>query len=273
MLGQQFDLISDIHVDFWVNQDNKRMSDFVRSLLPTTPSRVLVIAGDIGHYNSQNELLLNELKHYYEFIILTFGNHDLYLISKQMSGKYKHDSLLRKADMKKRSDKIKGVTYLDGNTVTINGITYGGTGMWYDYSYARLTFNTPLEILYKLWLTSSNDANFVKGQAHDIARFAEIERVKLRNIIDQTDVIITHVGPDWSQLIDEYQGDLFTSFYYFDGQEFFSHIKEKTWCYGHTHVRYDYSQHNCRFINASLGYPPVGYRHLDKINKIITVEI
>ncbi len=54
-----FDLISDIHLDFWVDYSsnhiklNKNQDNFVRLILPEAPSSTLVIAGDIGHYNKQ----------------------------------------------------------------------------------------------------------------------------------------------------------------------------------------------------------------------------
>ncbi|WP_171715754.1 hypothetical protein [Paenibacillus phytohabitans] len=65
----QFDLISDIHLDFWLKHkgptaaDNRReIKLFAESLLPRQISQVLVIARDLGHRNKQNYELLCALK-------------------------------------------------------------------------------------------------------------------------------------------------------------------------------------------------------------------
>ncbi|MBT2292076.1 metallophosphoesterase [Paenibacillus albidus] len=93
----QFDLISDVHLDFWVdNSSNQlklsnRLDQFVASLVPEFPAKTLIIAGDLGHYNKQNLMLLTKLKMYYSRILLVAGNHDYYLISKSLKNKYTHN--------------------------------------------------------------------------------------------------------------------------------------------------------------------------------------
>lgn len=57
-----FDLISDLHADFWIRngKHSKQLSIdlFVDELLPVSPSEVLVIAGELGHHNLESEILL-----------------------------------------------------------------------------------------------------------------------------------------------------------------------------------------------------------------------
>ncbi|GGF84440.1 hypothetical protein GCM10010912_32040 [Paenibacillus albidus] len=91
----QFDLISDVHLDFWVDNSgnqlklSKRLDQFVAGLVPEFPAETLIIAGDLGHYNKQNLMLLTKLKTYYSRILLVAGNHDDYLITKPLKNKYK----------------------------------------------------------------------------------------------------------------------------------------------------------------------------------------
>lgn len=258
-----FDLISDIHLDFYIDvrkseaKMRKKISEFVTSILPDESEwKVLVIAGDLGHYNHQNVFLLEELKKYYKNIVLVSGNHDYYLVSSNVQNKYKNNSMKRILEMRKNASKIEGVQYLDGQMIEIDNVKYGGVGMWYDFSYGNQFLGKSTTSLYSLWKYLMNDSKLIKGLDFGIEfNEANKEKEKLNNIIEDSDIIITHVGPDWSYIPSEYKFEDSTAFYYFDGKPYFDKIKNKVWVYGHVHYRSDYDSHNCRFINASLGYP------------------
>ncbi|WP_179212510.1 metallophosphoesterase [Brevibacillus brevis] len=82
-----FDLISDVHLDFWVKVENPlhkmvpQIKNFMKGILPDVHHKTLVTAGDLGHYNWQNKILIEELKQIYEHILIVAGNHDYYLAS------------------------------------------------------------------------------------------------------------------------------------------------------------------------------------------------
>ncbi|WGV60121.1 hypothetical protein QIH01_02985 [Brevibacillus brevis] len=151
---------------------------------------------------------------------------------------------------------LTNVHYLDGDMVEIDDITYGGVGMWYDFSYGMKELGYSEEALYSKWWDVMNDSRLIKGLLDKSFTFADEEKKKLEAIIDSSDVIITHVGGDWSNAY----RDLVSSFYYFDGSPYFSKLSGKVWCFGHTHQRSDYVAHGCRFVNAALGYPGEGKR-------------
>lgn len=261
-MNYNFDLISDIHLDFYVDirhpevKMRKRISEFVSSILPENPQKTLIIAGDLGHYNHQNIFLLEELKKFYTNIIVVSGNHDYYLVSSSVKSKYKSDSMKRIIEMKEKASRIENIYYLDGNIVEIDGVKYGGAGMWYDFSYGMSMFGKSKEGLFFKWKEVMNDSRLIKGLDF-LTDFKEAdkEKEKLDKIIEDSNVIITHVGPEWSKIPHEYKYDVATSFYYFDGRPYFEKAKDKVWVYGHVHYRNDYETHGCRFINASLGYP------------------
>lgn len=123
-----FDLISDIHLDFWVKVDSnlrkmeKKIDVFVDSLIPSSPSNVLVIAGDLGHYNNQNVIMLRSLMRCYESIVMVRGNHDLYLVSGKQSKKYKWLSENRWREMKDFANQLPGLFVLEGDTIALEGI-------------------------------------------------------------------------------------------------------------------------------------------------------
>lgn len=272
---KQFDLISDTHIDFWVNMDSNqpkmknKLKEFTKRLLPDNTSDVLVIAGDLGHYNKQNLIFLNILKETYKKILLVEGNHDLYMISRNIKEKYKNNSSNRINEMKQLASQIEGVHYLDGNIIEIDEIKFSGTGMWYDFTYGTKELNIDKSDVFEAWEDYMNDGVYIKGIENRPYKKFEIEKEKLEKIIYKSDVIITHVGPDWSNITQKYKNDICTSFYYFDGNEYFQYLNEKIWCFGHTHEHYNYIKDGCRFINNALGYP----NENSDIKKIINVSL
>src|SRR5690606_37953697 len=104
------------------------------AITPEFPSPILVIAGDLGHCNTQSKLLLTYLAENYENVLFCFGNHDLYLFSSDEYVGFK-DSADRWESLKADVQHIPNIIALDGNTVTIQGVTFGGSGLWYDFTY------------------------------------------------------------------------------------------------------------------------------------------
>lgn len=256
-----FDLISDIHLDFWVenssnhSKQDSRLEDFLRNILPEVTSNILVIAGDLGHYNKQNFRLLEKLKKHYKYILLVPGNHDYYLVTNSIKNKYKRNSMNRYFEMKTMAEQLDGVFFLDGNKIKLDEIVFGGCGMWYDFEYGLKKLNSDWDSIFDNWKSISNDAKLIEGLPRRIEAMFKEERLKLQRILVDADVVITHIAPDWSRVPVDIEMELFNSFYYFDGTEYFQTLNGRIWCYGHLHKRMDYINSGCRFINASLGYP------------------
>ncbi|WP_339173138.1 metallophosphoesterase [Paenibacillus sp. FSL H7-0943] len=250
--GPAFDLISDVHLDFYVSNTNanrleQRINRFVEGILPDDPADTLVIAGDLGHYNVQNVIMLGVLREYYQHIIFVRGNHDLYLISNSQKEMYQNSSQSRWLHMKELAADIPGVYVLEGQTLQLGGIIFGGTGMWYDYSYGIQVLKQKVSWIHEVWRTRMNDINYIT----DMPDFQQ-ERELLDPILDKSDVIVTHMGPDWSQLPLKHQEDIIQSFYFFDGAAWLPRLHGKTWCFGHYGA---YEKEGCTFVNNALGYP------------------
>ncbi len=261
-------ITSDIHIDFWVdiknteNKQIKQITELVETCLPETSSDTILIAGDIGHYNRQNELLFKVLRKYYKHVLWVFGNHDLYMISNNISKKFKHNSWNRLNDMIERSNNIEGVYYLDGNIIEINGVKYSGYGMWYDGSYALNHFAMSYEKQLDYWLTYMNDANLIKdpntfNNLIDWKLLSSEAKTLAKQSISECDVFMSHVGPDSSRVNTKYH-EVGTGFYYFDGTELLENMSSKQlWVYGHTHDKafFNNSISGSTMICNPLGYP------------------
>lgn len=257
---KSFDLISDLHLDFYIRDyidwdqeitpsTAEIIQAFADSIIPDSPSPVLVIAGDLGHKNSQSKLFLTCMAEKYDHVLFTYGNHDLYVFPGEKEHVCYNSSTERWEELKEIANGIPGVTALDGNIVTINGVTFGGTSLWYDYSFG-LKLGYTWKKLDAYWFSNFNDSNYIT-KCPDVAE----EMKKLDAIFDACDVVITHVSPDDSRVNPRYRADPVTSFYYFNGLEFLSRAKGKVWCFGHVHYRQMYMNQGCLFVNHALGYP------------------
>ena len=81
------------------------------------------------------------------------GNHDFYLVSGTVRSRFQMDSIKRLQNMKELAVSIPNVHYLDGDTIEIDHVVYGGTGMWYDFEYSIQKFTMDKEEVYEIWQT------------------------------------------------------------------------------------------------------------------------
>jgi len=238
-----------------------------------TPGEVLIIAGDLGHYNQQTMFLLIELKKLYKEIIVTFGNHDLYLVNNSQISKYKANSEARLEELKEICEGLD-IHFLDGKVVTINGVKFGGSGSWY---------NLPTSQDIESWKKTMNDSriifsgfapkpygNYYNSTLYEqpsnnwkTQNFWEREKAKLLEVASEgCDVFITHIAlnePTKEEgMHEDYIGDPHNIFYYTDNIEMLKMSKCKVAIHGHTHQNLDYTKEGINILCNPLGYPSDG---------------
>lgn len=273
------DYISDLHIDFWVKELNpehpkfkRQFQHFIHNVLRPRAGEVLIIAGDLGHYEQQDKFFLLEMRKYYKNVILVKGNHDMYLISNKIQNKFKHNSHIRIQDMKDWAANQPGIHYLDGETIEINGFKFAGTGMSWDTSfYKKLNPDAQIYHVMELFNNVMNDSRLIfEGEPRtriqmaygsyepptfDALSFFDNEYEKLQKI-EHVDVMISHYGPVVSPDIpEEYKNDEVSTFYYFDGSEEVLRINPQFWIYGHTHHKTEFTHGSTHLMVNPLGYP------------------
>lgn len=259
-------ILSDLHLDMHFKSYRQTTGEikffFDPIFMPggIKPADVLVIAGDLGHYNSHNLWIIEFLKeHYFKHIVCVLGNHDYYLLNRLQQLDYDTNSFKRVEEMREQLNAIEGIHCLNGNVVEIEGVCFGGCDSWYDGQYGMWLYDqkgTKGDWMQRLWTMSMNDARLIYG----IKRFDEIweiEKPKIEAVYQACDVMITHVSPsiDPEHIDKRYRNDKETGFFSFDGEKYVKNTSAKVWIYGHTHTPNDFEWHGVRLICNQLGYP------------------
>jgi len=277
------DYISDLHLDFWMTEKNpqsprfeKQLDIFIEMIQPKK-GKILILAGDQGHYFQQDAALLLKLLKYYDRILITPGNHDRYLITSSLQKKYFYDSENRILEMKQFCREHDGLFYMDGDVISIQGFRIGGIGMWHDWSYGK-TLGHSTKDIENIWENNMNDANLIfqngKKNYNTFGMYGSTSKVisfkpydlykKYREKLDSMEnchLIFSHYGPHiHSEMPTRYKEDIMTTFYYFDGDKDIKRLKPKYWIHGHTHMKnfseiINSDESTTEIITNALGYP------------------
>ncbi len=265
----KIDILSDLHLDFYFNAKKPLRIKSVKLIFDKiftnnstrAPADILIIAGDIGHYNTQNIEVLKLLQQeYYKYIICVLGNHDYYLVSNSKRKKFKVNSFNRVNEMKELINAQDNMYCLDGDIVEIDGIKFAGTMGWYDAKYLY-KYHNPHQTLTKadinkLWKQNLNDSHYIYG-IESFDDIFNIEYPKIESIYKECNVMITHVNPscEHRHLSDKCKHDKNNAFYTFDGHNLIDNGSMKYWIFGHSHDVIEYDLYDVQCICNPLGYP------------------
>lgn len=259
----EFDYISDIHLDSWVDPRSDRHATAVRKFVASRmvkecrgdrPS-VLVVAGDVSHCNAQIALFAEVLlDNYYKSVIMVPGNHDMASIPGL--GSYR-DYKARLADIRTRLARMNGLHYLQGESIALDGVRYGGISGWSDYSYSIKTLGSNIIMgdLQYLRHWDSLNVRLPGGTPHTspLILYKEQEP-EIRRLAAEADVMITHFGPIADHIPQRYAGSEVSGFFYFDGSSILEHRgAPAVWVYGHTHTEASFTYGSTDLVCNPLG--------------------
>ena len=275
----KFDILSDVHIDFWVKNAQRlgKHKRFIEQRIKRDGDHI-IIAGDISHGMKSGLAFLKQLKNFYKRVIIVFGNHDYYM---------PHSEKDRYADYKEKmidyENKLRdlGIDILTGQTIDVDGIKIFGTGMWYDFSYGKKMRKGVSDfVIGHNWDSGMNDANWIKGLKgeHPLVSYKnnlelfDVEYDKLMgDEFIMADMIVSHIQPlnEMKYIDPRFQHDLLTGCFAFNGMDLLDITTAKHWIYGHTHTIQEYDVKGTKLICNPLGYP-----NYDKNNaKTLTLEV
>ena len=262
-------ILSDLHLDFYIKPASKYKEAKIRAVFDKRfnedRGEVLIIAGDISHYNSQTLTIPKMLAEIYGFkkVFCVLGNHDYYLLTSNYWHRYKGKSINRIQEIWDYKDPDDIVHFLNGDVVEYKGYKFGGANSFYDATYLQqlqrgMYHRMPNPI--DLWKATMNDNANIKGYVSFYDIWAE-EKPKIEKLMDEDlDVMITHVAPLSEHLSFEphYKYLESSAFYAFDGEDYLDKTTAKLWVYGHSHGFNEFDVYDVKVINNSMGYPGEG---------------
>lgn len=232
------DYVSDIHIDFhatWTNnlkKLEKKTKKFIRDKLDGKEEKgsILVIAGDIGHYNLQTKWVLEEFAKDYKLVYFLLGNHDYYLVSQSQEVKYKKNSMERFNELKEWFSNTNVHVMNQCKTIILNGWKIGFTNAWY-----------PLETREQQeFFEEHNDSVCIHDM--DIQMLYRTEKEWLE--ANKFDVLVTHVPIEVTERSKER-----TACYYAPISYHAKHV-----IFGHTHERLKVKKGNVSLYSNAWGY-------------------
>jgi 3',5'-cyclic AMP phosphodiesterase CpdA len=258
-------ILSDLHIDSHfpyalISPPSEKMVRSVFDPIFKTPADVLIVAGDLGHYNHQTRQIMKWLRRlYFKHIVCVLGNHDYYLTNRIMQDDYEENSFNRVNALRDELNAINGVHCLNGNVVDIEGVRFGGSDSWYDGQYWLANLNPHFiycdHHIQEHWKLTMPDASAIKGikKYDDIWK---IEQPKIEAVYRECDVMITHVMPsiDPQHVDRHYRSDKGTAFFAFNGEKYLKETTAHTWIYGHNHTNQDVEVHGVRMLANQMGY-------------------
>lgn len=268
------DYISDLHIAFLYAKETRLSTHGIQhhfaKTFSTKSSDYLLVAGDISEYPDRTFEFLKLLKDTfgYKKIIFVFGNHDLWLTSRNLQNTFNFDSDNKMSYVKNwlmRNNPDQDIVLLDGDVIEIEGVKIGGAMGWYDTVYDTEVIQPYISPysglnreIYSTWASCMNDYKFIFPIRPTYEQMTTSEHAKVRKVLGQNpDVVLTHINP----LIGDqyvhpmYKGDRTNTFYQMDFRKEIEEYKPKFWVFGHQHKKAEYTYGDTKLFLNPYGYP------------------
>ena len=267
-------MTSDLHVDHYINH-RVSLENYIYNALK--PADVLCVAGDTCDDPHLFVEFYKAVSPRYKKIFVVFGNHDLTVHNDSYFRNNPFTKTQAKLDfLKAEVSKLGNVSILDGTVEEFEGVKFGGTMAFNDWTWAFNLNPDPdgniPKFLYNwhYWFDYVN-WNYMNNKHPEIL-WSEMK--KLDHVVAQKpDIIMTHYIPLFFGVEKEYYYSESTTYFYFNGEKYLDQLKDQSiWLAGHTHsVRTkDLLQGDGRTIHLKLN--PVGYPDEDSGNAERMVE-
>lgn len=251
----KFSLASDLHDMHWldaghgsldVNFTNRERAD------------VLILAGDQDENPTQSAQFVNRIADAYPHVVFTDGNHEHYMRAQTVE--------LDMEQMRRQVKETWNVTYHDATAVSMfEDVAVIGCNGWYDFNY----FGYMKDVERQTSKRMMNDFRLIDFGDWESPEFIAWEHIhRLRKLVVKLTkdksvrkiVIFTHTVPHrsgvvgcahpWAQTNGSFYNSMMQDIVAIDIND-----KIAVWCFGHTHMIYDFNVDYVRYMCYPVGYP------------------
>lgn len=238
------DFVSDLHVNHYVqicscdNQWKRETKEFIwENYLVDQKSEAIVLAGDYSEINRQSIWLIESFAEAYDHVLVVFGNHDHYMVGKEIMDVYEGSSENRVSEVVNHFKNSPNIHFLQNKTVEIGGLTFAGSRLWYDIKSAENL---------KFYNLRSNDSKYIFPDPSTIYKKYHEADMAFYESLEHVDVMITHVPP-----VIPPSGGKISELYVTPVKKF----KAKHWICGHQHLVENFKIEDTVFHMNAVGYP------------------
>ena len=236
----KFDLISDLHLDFWAENENINWEGIGTSL-------VAVILGDISYNIDITYKTIVDISKHYKYVIFVDGNHE----HNNHCGIQDHNRQL-----KQELSKYQNISFLNRSAIVIDNIAFVGANGWWTFDFCEPEISREEAYMYFM----ANNI-FSEPFMHEIVQTAREDALVLSEIVGKLTVdtavseivILTHTAP-FNDFMDVQQPQ-HPAHFSRCGSSFLPKVldfdfnrKAKTWCFGHVHQEFDRVKENIRYV-------------------------
>jgi Icc-related predicted phosphoesterase len=236
----KFDLISDLHNNFWPTQNHVNWEGIGTSLLA-------IVLGDVSTDPNETYKTVVDISKYYKYVIFIDGNHE----HNNQCGIQEHNQLI-----KNQFAKYHNIQYLNRSAIVIDGVAFVGANGWWTFDFMEPTISR--EEAY--WYFASNFI-FSEPFMQELLETAREDAMVLCDIVSKLTVdtavseivMLTHTAP--FNKFNDVQQPQHPAHYSRCGNSYLGNVldfdinkKIKTWCFGHVHQEFDQTINNVRYI-------------------------
>ena len=234
-----FDLVSDLHENFWPPEKNLKWKGLGTSL-------VCVVAGDISNDWNYSYNKLVEISKHYRHVIFVDGNHE---------HGYNSDIHHHNNEFQLRIAEHNNITYLHKSVIVLDDTAFVGCNGWWTYDFCQPEISN---------MDCWDKMTQVYGDEEKLAEILAVAKAEAKMLYTQVEtfnndprinniVVVTHTAP-------------LRKFRYINPDMHFAHLgragnslmqtvqlantnkKIKVWCFGHVHHEIDEVVDGIRYI-------------------------
>jgi len=237
----KFDLISDLHLDFWGPSEQISWEGVGTSL-------IAVVLGDISYDIELSYRHLVDISKHYKYVIFVEGNHE----HNNQCGFQERNGQLRA-----KLNKYQNICYLNRSAIVLDNIAFVGANGWWTFDFMEPEISR--EEAY--WYFVSNGI-YSEPFLQEIYHTANEDATVMSEIVSKltTDsavseiILLTHTAP-LKKFADVDLPQKHPAHFSRCGSSFLPNIlnfdinkKIKTWCFGHVHQKFDEQFNNVRYV-------------------------